>query len=256
MYESKDKMVSHPDHYQSANGLEVIDCIEAFTAGLDGIEATDTGNIIKYACRWKKKNGIQDLEKILWYTQHLIDHLRNKEAENCKSQKGYMLPFEFILECDAKEALDNLMDMAKEDGYVTVADVYDVSDLSDWVVARDLSIGWSYDDIAATEIYGAVDMFGAKALSLKRLYDLYGNDKKHSYSYRLRMPCEPYDVKYKCCKECKEAESDRISEDSIPTIEDFKKWFNDELQKRGYVMEADICAHAKNCKAFDKKEDK
>jgi hypothetical protein len=35
MYESKDKMVSHPDHYQSANGLEVIDCIEAFTAGLD-----------------------------------------------------------------------------------------------------------------------------------------------------------------------------------------------------------------------------
>ena len=61
MYESDDKMVSHPSHYQSETGLEVIDVIEAFTFDLKGIEATDTGNIIKYACRWKNKNGIQDL---------------------------------------------------------------------------------------------------------------------------------------------------------------------------------------------------
>ena len=79
-YESADKMVSHPSHYQSKNGLEVIDAIKAFTEGLEGIEATDTGNIIKYACRWKKKNGIQDLEKIMWYTQHLINHLKEKEG--------------------------------------------------------------------------------------------------------------------------------------------------------------------------------
>ena len=89
MYESKDKMVSHPDHYQSSKGIEVIDCIEAFTEGLDGIEATDTGNIIKYACRWKKKNGIQDLEKILWYTQHLIDHLKGKDPEKVSSAPRY-----------------------------------------------------------------------------------------------------------------------------------------------------------------------
>lgn len=81
MYESDDKMVSHPDHYQSETGLEVIEAIEAFTFDLKGIEAVDTGNIIKYACRWKKKNEIQDLEKILWYTQHLIDHLKNLEKE-------------------------------------------------------------------------------------------------------------------------------------------------------------------------------
>lgn len=80
MYESNDKMVSHPKHYQSKNGLEVIDVIEAFTADLSGIEATDTGNIIKYACRWKNKNGIQDLEKIMWYTQHLIDHLKDESS--------------------------------------------------------------------------------------------------------------------------------------------------------------------------------
>lgn len=82
MYESEDKMVSHPEHYMSKTGMEVIDVIEAFTDELKGVEATDTGNIIKYACRWKKKNGIQDLEKILWCTQHLIDHLKNIEEEN------------------------------------------------------------------------------------------------------------------------------------------------------------------------------
>ena len=82
MYESKDKMVSHPCHYQSETGMEVIDVIEAFTFDLTGIEATDTGNIIKYACRWKKKDGVRDLEKILWYTQHLIDHVKKLEEEN------------------------------------------------------------------------------------------------------------------------------------------------------------------------------
>ena len=75
MYESQDKMVSHPPHYQSETGLEVIDVIEAFTFDLKGIEATDTGNILKYICRWKNKNGLQDLEKAKWYLQHLIDHV-------------------------------------------------------------------------------------------------------------------------------------------------------------------------------------
>ncbi len=83
-YESKDKNVSHPQHYQSETGLEAIDIIEAFTFDLQGIEAVDTGNILKYACRWKKKGGVQDLEKILWYTQHLIDHVTLLEEENQK----------------------------------------------------------------------------------------------------------------------------------------------------------------------------
>ena len=84
MYECSDKNISHPEHYQSQKGLEVIDVIEAFTENLSGIEATDTGNIIKYICRWKKKNGIQDLKKILWYTQHLINHLEKGETKNEK----------------------------------------------------------------------------------------------------------------------------------------------------------------------------
>lgn len=78
-YESGDKMVSYPDHYQSTSGLEVIDVIEAFTEDLKGIEATDTGNIIKYACRWKSKNGAQDIKKIIWYATHLLEHLEKGE---------------------------------------------------------------------------------------------------------------------------------------------------------------------------------
>ena len=71
-------MVAHPPHYQSENGLETIDVIEAFTKNLMGIEATDTGNIIKYICRWKNKNGVEDLKKARWYLDHLINHIEKE----------------------------------------------------------------------------------------------------------------------------------------------------------------------------------
>ena len=71
--------VNHPNHYQSKTGLEVIDVIDAFTHGLDGVLAFDTGNVIKYICRWKQKNGLEDLKKAKWYLEDLINHL---EKEN------------------------------------------------------------------------------------------------------------------------------------------------------------------------------
>ena len=73
-----DPMVAHPNHYQSSAGLEVWDVIEAFTSDLSGVEAFDTGNCIKYICRWKDKNGLQDLNKAMWYLQHLIDHVEKQ----------------------------------------------------------------------------------------------------------------------------------------------------------------------------------
>lgn len=77
-YESDDKMVSHPDHYNSGK-FEVIDIIEEFTKDLSGIEAVDTGNAIKYVLRWHKKNGVQDIKKAIWYLTHLAEHLEEKE---------------------------------------------------------------------------------------------------------------------------------------------------------------------------------
>lgn len=70
-------MVNHPEHYQSGK-IETIDVIEEFTKNLKGIEASDTANIIKYACRWKRKNGVEDLRKLVWYANHLINHIETK----------------------------------------------------------------------------------------------------------------------------------------------------------------------------------
>lgn len=80
--DANDPNVTHPSHYQSETGMEVIDVIEAFTFDLKGIEATDTGNILKYICRWPNKNGLQDLKKAKWYLEHLINHVEKLEKEN------------------------------------------------------------------------------------------------------------------------------------------------------------------------------
>lgn len=78
----KKEAVDHPSHYQSEAGLEVRDVIEAFTSDLKGIEAFDTGNVLKYMCRWKSKNGLEDLKKAKRYIEHLIDHVEKLEKEN------------------------------------------------------------------------------------------------------------------------------------------------------------------------------
>lgn len=75
-------MVNHPSHYMSETGLEAIDVIEAFTFDLKGIEAVCTGNALKYLCRWKSKNGVEDLKKAEWYLNRLIKHVEKLEKEN------------------------------------------------------------------------------------------------------------------------------------------------------------------------------
>ena len=70
--------VNHPQHYQSKNGLEVIDVIDAFTDDLTGMEAVCTGNALKYICRWKNKNGIEDIKKAIWYLNKLIEVKENE----------------------------------------------------------------------------------------------------------------------------------------------------------------------------------
>lgn len=80
--------VNHPKHYKTSSGLEAIDVIKAFTEGLEGIEATDTGNIIKYALRWKNKNGVEDLKKIVWYANHLIEHLESTKVDKVQKEIG------------------------------------------------------------------------------------------------------------------------------------------------------------------------
>lgn len=95
-YEAKEEtVISHPEHYQSHSGLEVIDVIRAFTDELIGIEAVYTGNVIKYICRWKKKNGVEDLKKARQYLDWLIEMETHPHRSGSK-------PFSEMIEEDAK----------------------------------------------------------------------------------------------------------------------------------------------------------
>ena len=81
LYESKDKMVSHPSHYQCGK-YEALDIIAEATRDLTGIFATDTGNALKYLLRWNKKGSPrQDLEKSMFYISHLLKALDESEAQ-------------------------------------------------------------------------------------------------------------------------------------------------------------------------------
>ncbi|WOH94954.1 DUF3310 domain-containing protein [Corynebacterium urealyticum] len=61
--------VNHPDHYQTPNGLEAIDVIEAFFH-----DNFHLGNVFKYLARAGKKGDyVEDLQKAAWYLQREID---------------------------------------------------------------------------------------------------------------------------------------------------------------------------------------
>ena len=81
---NKNDVVNHPDHY-NVRGIEAIDVIKAYTADLRGIQAVDTGNVIKYILRWNKKNGLEDLLKAQWYLNHLIDNVNKEIKEEDKN---------------------------------------------------------------------------------------------------------------------------------------------------------------------------
>lgn len=104
-YESDDKMVSHPNHYNSGK-FEVIDIIEEFTKDLKGIEAVDTGNAIKYVLRWHKKNGVQDLKKAIWYLTHLVEHLEASESHPSAVVIHKMANGNYAIENDPKNCED------------------------------------------------------------------------------------------------------------------------------------------------------
>jgi hypothetical protein len=66
--ENNKEMVNHPEHYGgSENVYEAIKVIEHYK--MDFVE----GNVLKYLLRYKKKNGLEDLKKSLWYLEWLIN---------------------------------------------------------------------------------------------------------------------------------------------------------------------------------------
>lgn len=75
MKTNKKEAVNHPSHYQ-ANGIEVIDVIEAYGLGFH------LGNAVKYILRNGRKddtNPTEDLKKAAWYLNRQIA-LNEKES--------------------------------------------------------------------------------------------------------------------------------------------------------------------------------
>lgn len=61
-------VVNHPNHYTQSD-VEVIDAIEAITSRYPAPIRYHLGNVIKYVCRAPFKNGVEDLQKGLWYLE-------------------------------------------------------------------------------------------------------------------------------------------------------------------------------------------
>lgn len=95
-------VVNHPEHYQGK--VECIDCLEAATEGLEGIEAVCTANAIKYLYRWKRKNGLTDIKKCRWYVDRLISHLEKQETKPAKDED----------ELDLMKIIDEALDEAEK----------------------------------------------------------------------------------------------------------------------------------------------
>jgi hypothetical protein len=67
--------VVEPNHYKKFK-IEPFDFIHA--NGLGFAE----GNVIKYVCRWREKDGIEDLEKAVRYLQLLIVYAKIEKEKN------------------------------------------------------------------------------------------------------------------------------------------------------------------------------
>lgn len=75
------EMVNHPNHY---GGDTTYECIKVLKAWLpkEAYRGFLRGNAIKYLCRvGKKDNELQELKKVAWYVQKLIE---SYEGEKCK----------------------------------------------------------------------------------------------------------------------------------------------------------------------------
>ena len=76
---SKRDMVNHPPHYNQS-GIECLDAIQAATD--EGFEYYLQGNVMKYLWRFRYKNGIEDIDKAIFYLNKLRKVLKNASKSN------------------------------------------------------------------------------------------------------------------------------------------------------------------------------
>jgi hypothetical protein len=74
--------VQHPHHYGGDTPYEVIKVLRNWFSE-EQFEGFLVGNAIKYLARYKKKNGIEDVQKAEFYVKYL-----EKFLLECKNQEG------------------------------------------------------------------------------------------------------------------------------------------------------------------------
>ena len=62
--------VNNPVHYNHS-GIECIQAIEAMTENMSGSIAPHAANVLKYLWRCEYKNGLEDIDKAIWYLNRL-----------------------------------------------------------------------------------------------------------------------------------------------------------------------------------------
>lgn len=70
-------LVNHPPHYTNGK-IETIDWIEDDLTD-EGFEGYCIGNAYKYLSRYRHKNGIQDIEKAIWYLNRFVERSKQNE---------------------------------------------------------------------------------------------------------------------------------------------------------------------------------
>lgn len=61
-----------PDYYTNGDGIDLFTAIEMGLMSIEEVRGFYKGNIMKYTIRYKKKNGIKDLNKVNTYLQELV----------------------------------------------------------------------------------------------------------------------------------------------------------------------------------------
>lgn len=69
--EAMSDTINHPEHYQSDNGIECIDAIQAALTP-EEFRGYCKGNVMKYTWRERTKQGDDSLRKARWYINRLL----------------------------------------------------------------------------------------------------------------------------------------------------------------------------------------
>lgn len=60
----KYNLITKPEHYELDRTISPIDVLTNWKLSYHA------GNMLKYLARWRKKGGLEDLEKLRWYARH------------------------------------------------------------------------------------------------------------------------------------------------------------------------------------------